>query len=250
MTDTGSTSAEFSPESVTEMTKTEFKNTVTDSLFPVLNDAIYEYVLTLIIEHHFVPGEKINMTQIADDLEVSRSPVRAALERLADEGLVVRTGQKGYATSKIEWDDCLALYKTRELIEGFAAYEAADKITLEGLAGLERIISRSKKHSDEHNLIAFLQDDFDFHREIVVLAGNSHLLRAYDSLSIWIRSYQHLIRSYQTEEYIQQVGAIEKHIAICKSLKAHHALEAKDQAERHIQHIYFSLASLISKNHQ
>lgn len=231
------------------MTKTEFKDVVSNSLFPVLNDAIYEYILTLIIEHSFEPGKKINMTQIAEDLEVSRSPVRAALERLVDEGLVVRTGQKGYATCKIEWDDCLALYKTRELIEGYAAYEAASKITSEGLAGLERIIVRSKKHSEENNLIAFLQDDFDFHREIVVLAENRHLLEAYDSLSIWIRSYQHLIRSYQSKEYIQQVGAIERHIAIYKSLKNHYALEAKNQAERHIQHIYFSLASLIAKKH-
>lgn len=185
------------------MTKTECKNIVSNSLFPVLNDAIYEYVLTLIVEHRFEPGEKINMTQIADELEVSRSPVRAALERLADEGLVIRAGQKGYAICKIEWDDCLSLYKTRELIEGYAAYEAADKITSDGLARLERIIARSKKHSDENNLVAFLQDDFDFHREIVIQAANRHLLGAYDSLSIWIRSYQHLLRTYQSKEYIQ-----------------------------------------------
>jgi len=230
------------------MNKEEFIHEISTSLFPVLNDSVYEYILTLIVEHEFEPGQKINMSKLAEDLDISRTPIKIALERLADEGIVKKSSSNGYETRRIFWPDCLSLYQTRELIEGYAAKEAAFKIRSDGIKELEEIISRSKEHAKSQQIVPFLQDDIDFHRTIVKYSGNIHLLDAYDHLKTWIRLYQHLFRAYQTERIIFD-NAIEKHTAILKSIKNHFGNEARIQSERHIQELYFDLANLMSSKY-
>lgn len=231
------------------MTKDEFSEKINNSHFLVLNDIVYEYVLSLIVEHKYEPRQKINMSQIADDLGTSRTPVKAALERLESEGLVRFTTQKGYEVCKIELQDCLSLYDTRRLIEGYAAGEAAMRRTAEDLNCLEEIIERSMAHARANDLVSFLQDDVGFHRYIVKIAGNRHLLEAYDHLVVWMRLYQHLVRSFQQDSFVCKT-AIDKHSIILKMIKAHYSTEAKAQAERHVQDIYFDLSTNFSEKHQ
>ena len=71
------------------------KHRDTEQSTAALGSQISEYVLSQIIRVQMVPGERINVAKIAGELGVSRTPIRTALEQLADDGHVIRTSDRG-----------------------------------------------------------------------------------------------------------------------------------------------------------
>ena len=70
------------------MDRQELIQYIKDHPFAVLSDLVYQYIVDAIVDVRFVPGSKINTKQISEELGISRTPVRTALERLVDEKLV------------------------------------------------------------------------------------------------------------------------------------------------------------------
>ena len=91
-----------------------------------VTDWVYEEVRQAIIDLRLQPGEPLREATMAEQLGVSKTPVREALTRLEQEGLVETTSFKGAVVSGYSPQDLQEIYELRELLEGAAARAAAD----------------------------------------------------------------------------------------------------------------------------
>ena len=91
-----------------------------------VTDWVYEEVREAIIDLRLQPGEPLREATIAEQLGVSKTPVREALTRLEQEGLVETTSFKGAVVSGYSAEDLQEIYELRELLEGAAARAAAE----------------------------------------------------------------------------------------------------------------------------
>jgi DNA-binding GntR family transcriptional regulator len=109
-----------------------------------VTDWVYEELREAILDLRLQPGEPLREAAIAEQLGVSKTPIREALTRLEQEGLVETTSFKGAVVSAYSRQDLIEIYELRELLEGAAAREAAASISDDELSGLEALIEKSR----------------------------------------------------------------------------------------------------------
>ncbi|MGH2627988.1 MAG: GntR family transcriptional regulator, partial [Anaerolineales bacterium] len=99
----------------------------------------------LILSRQLRPGERLVQSDLAEQLGVSRTPIREALHRLASDGLVTIAPHKGATVAKFLLSDLEEIYSVRIALEGYAAYLAAQHITDEDLAKLDRLLEEMEQ---------------------------------------------------------------------------------------------------------
>ena len=104
-----------------------------------VREAVYRHLKDLLLSGRFSPGERLSEPLLAQELGVSRTPVREALMRLAEEGLVELVPGKGARVRVFAPEEVEEVYGVRALLEGEAAREAALRATPWELAELERL---------------------------------------------------------------------------------------------------------------
>lgn len=108
--------------------------------------SIAESLRCSILAGEFTPGERLYEVSLSERLNVSRTPIRAALQSLAGEGLLIHIPNRGYYVREYSVDDIVQAYEIRAALEGLSAKRAA----LLGLADEERaIIEKALKDGDE-----------------------------------------------------------------------------------------------------
>ena len=101
--------------------------------FAPLSSLIYEYYKDAITKFYILPDTKLKESRIAQDLDISRSPVDKAMDMLSEEGLVVKDHHKAPRVVSADLHDCVDVCQARMSIEGEAAYLAAKQISKEQL---------------------------------------------------------------------------------------------------------------------
>ena len=95
-----------------------------------LADDVYEQILSAILSGEIFPGERLIQETIANQIDVSRTPVREALLRLEQEGILEAAGRGGFQIRDISEREIRDLYTVREAVEGFAARLLAGRLSL------------------------------------------------------------------------------------------------------------------------
>jgi DNA-binding GntR family transcriptional regulator len=106
-----------------------------------MTDAVYEQLKTAIVELRIPPGAPLREAEIAQGLSVSKTPVREALGRLEQDGLVTLNSFRSAVVTEYTARDLREIYELREIIEVAAARAAAESMSDKGLADLGRIAS-------------------------------------------------------------------------------------------------------------
>jgi DNA-binding GntR family transcriptional regulator len=106
-----------------------------------MTDAVYEQLKTAIVELRIPPGSPLREAEIAQGLSVSKTPVREALGRLEQDGLVTLNSFRSALVTEYTARDLQEIYELREIIEVAAARAAAESMSDKGLADLGRIAS-------------------------------------------------------------------------------------------------------------
>jgi DNA-binding GntR family transcriptional regulator len=130
------------------------------------------------------PGDRLIQDRLAEELDVSRTPVRDALLRLKEEGVVEPSGRRGYVVRSLSESDVRDLYGARDAVEGHAAAivaELGEDAHEEVRAALTLATARKLRSSRES-----FEANRSFHRAIVQTTGNSYLLSFFDA--IWGRA--------------------------------------------------------------
>jgi DNA-binding GntR family transcriptional regulator len=98
---------------------------------------VYEQIRQAIVEGHYSPGQRLIEQRIAEELSLSRTPVREALHRLEAEGLVQSEPNRGAVVRALSVDDIADIYGLRARLEGYAAELAAQRATPEEIAAID-----------------------------------------------------------------------------------------------------------------
>lgn len=204
---------------------------------PNLGDLVYQYIKEEIIELRMAPGEKISLATLSKTLNTSRTPVRTALTRLIEDGMVEDSDEFGFRVKPILLHDYMALCDMRRIIEGNAAYMATTLATDEDMGRLKALIEhgRSCKQSEDSN--GFANADAQFHVAIVRMTRNNYMLSSYQSLEADIRRYRFACARYRGKCYVEDTKhALGAHIAIYRAMKNKFASVAKEVMVSHIDH--------------
>ncbi|GAA5194044.1 GntR family transcriptional regulator [Arthrobacter gyeryongensis] len=147
---------------------------------------IAEKLRERIVDGYFAPGQQINETRVSSQLNLSRGPLREALQRLSQEGLLVSKPNRGVFVVDLTARDVDEIYGVREILE----LGAAEIITAQSAARRkqvsERLLAVATKLSEAaaaDNWLRVSKLDLEFHTTLVSESGNSRLLRAYRTLA-------------------------------------------------------------------
>jgi len=157
-----------------------------------LHQRVYERLLGLVIDGVLAPGEPIDEQALSSRLGVSRTPVRAAIARLTQEGLVVTLPYRGASVRQFAVEEIDGLYEVRAALEGMAARKAAQRLSAEGLETIRAILDECQEALEVGDVDAFGQADARFHRALAEASGNSTLVEAIDGLRLRINLFRDL----------------------------------------------------------
>jgi DNA-binding GntR family transcriptional regulator len=149
-----------------------------------LAGAAYEHLTEALLSGELSPGDRLVQDVLADQLGISRTPVREALQRLEREGTIRAAAGRGYVVPQLTLADIAHLYEVREAVEGQAARLVAARAT-SSVDGIEATLRRLSAAAGHGGRDAFHANRL-VHRAIVESAGNPFLLEMFDDL--WSRS--------------------------------------------------------------
>ncbi len=213
--------SKHNPDKETDWGRSEIK-----SLMSIVLDNIRKRILA----GDFRPGQKINESEIALNMGISRSPVREAFRVLERDGLITTLPRKGSYITDISAQDLEELFELREILECYAmdvikkrAIKSPDEI----MAMIEEIGRELLKKPDTFTVIS------GFHYNLVELSNKYRLIELYKTLAVSLRRYQIIYLSKNGKRDI----SLEHHQCIVNTLKRGDYSDAKKLLKRHIRYV-------------
>jgi DNA-binding GntR family transcriptional regulator len=148
-----------------------------------LTDWAYDTIKTSILGLDLPMGAQVNIEELAEEMQVSRTPIREALLRLEGDGLIQAVPRVGFFVTEITRRDLEELFELRALLESYAAKRAALMLTDADLAHINTLLEVSCQAVEAMNLDKFLEYEIALHAAITEHAQNSHLLKVMESLA-------------------------------------------------------------------
>lgn len=175
----------------------------------------YQRLRDSILAGQLKPGEVYNEMALAQEMGVSRTPVREALLELASQGLVTFLPRKGVQVNYFDDRDVEEVFELRKLIELAALEKAFDTATPKDVKVLEGAVRRSREAAKKRDLESFLQADRVFHRSLVELSRNGRMHVILDNLRdiIHVMSFEAVNRAERMDEVVGE------HEMIVRSLR-------------------------------
>ena len=157
-----------------------------------LEEKVYLLLEEAIITGEYKRGDALTEMSLCKRLEVSRTPVRSALHRLSEEGLIEVTPNRGAVVVGVSDDDLVDTYKIRKRLEGLACAMAAERMTDEDKKRLEETVELSEFYLRKNDTDKLRELDTDFHIIIYKASGNRMLCKILSELHRNIKSYRKL----------------------------------------------------------
>ena len=157
-----------------------------------LEEMTYERLETDILDGYYKKGDALTELSLSARLGVSRTPVRSALHRLAEEGLVEITPNRGAVVVGVTTDDLIDTYRIRMRLEGLASAMASARISKEELDALNERLELSEYYIGKNDTEHLKELDTEFHSVIFDASGNRMLARILSELHKNIKSYRRL----------------------------------------------------------
>lgn len=204
--------------------------------FLVLGDFIFDSLYRDIITLQIPPGTRLNESRIATELGVSRTPVKHAIAKLVDMGLVRKQGEKLSVVSPIGKDESRRLYEARIAVEGYAAYLAARRIGERDLARLERLVTEYAEIGVSLNPKTYAECDHEFHSIIIGASENAYIEEMYRGIEDRILHYRRSLHHHIERDSLQPVlaRAARYHRAIWNALSMGFCDIARSEIEHDI----------------
>ncbi len=212
-----------------------------------LIDSVYARLRDLILSNVLRAGQKLVDRDLAEQLGVSRTPVREALGRLAMMGLVEARSRRGYYVRQYSADEVSDLYEFRRILEVSAARLAAQNLQTEHEREFDRILKdMASLESSPANRSRSVELDLETHNMIAKASGNTELQKAIENLMdkvmcfIWV---DWVDPSSSDPEKI--AAANREHEELIISIKERDADEAARKLGAHIDHARNVMTNLL-----
>jgi DNA-binding GntR family transcriptional regulator len=168
----------------------------------VTADLIAEYLRDRILDGTFAPSTNINEVQLAAQLDISRGPVREAVQRLVQEGLLVSTRNRGTSVVDLGPEDIEDVYTARAAIEREAGRLVLRGDTTDLTAQLDAVLDRMFQALQKDKWQDVATADLKFHQTIVQATGSPRLERMFSTLAaetlLCVRQFQYVFERKET----------------------------------------------------
>ena len=201
-----------------------------DSYQP-LREVVCESLREAIRSGILKPGERIMEIQLAEELGVSRTPVREAIRKLELEGYVVMMPRRGTYVASMSIRDINEIFEIRTALESLSNGLAADHITDDELEHLQRLLVIIGGYIKEGNIEKIVETDIEFHDLLYHAARNERLVGIISNLRDQLTRFRTLSMSYpgRLEE------TLEEHRLIVDAIASGDRKAASRAAERHME---------------
>jgi DNA-binding GntR family transcriptional regulator len=188
---------------------------------------IYAALRNAIVSVQVLPGQAISETEMAANFGVSRTPIREALIRLADEGLVEIYPQAGTFVSRIDLAAVREAQFIRETLEIAVATRAAS--TAQGSNVFEPILERQERAIRDRDFPEFFASDEDLHRMVFELAGHGASWRLVQAA----KSHLDRVRQLERPSEATLLDMLRQHRAIAASIRSGDVSSAIEAVTEH-----------------
>ncbi|WP_020619191.1 GntR family transcriptional regulator [Paenibacillus daejeonensis] len=148
-----------------------------------LKEKAYTMLRALIMQGELRSGEFLSERSLVERMEMSRTPIRAALERLEAEGHVTYTPNRGIFVSEVTIDKAIDVYDFRMIIESSIVRKLASrKLTDELRQWFKESLARQWACVEADDTMQFAQEDSEFHRQLVYAYDNKEIIVTMDRL--------------------------------------------------------------------
>lgn len=202
-------------------------------------EVAYAFLWKKIVDQQLRPGERVRDATIAAEAGVSRTPVREAIQRLVQDGLLDEL-PRGVRVTHLSADNVEHLYDYRTALEAYATRRAAEKIPYQDIERLlaageeirERLLAPGGQY-DPHVAVDRLRYDVTLHQLLLQHGGNPYITHARASIQVRLSIFQVATTRFPT----RLVEAIDDHKEILDALARRDANAAGDAMETHIQRV-------------
>jgi len=196
-----------------------------------LHDQVADLLRDLIVTGRLAPGEKLQIAALAEQLEVSLTPMREALKILAEERLIDLTPNRPTVVAPVTADYAKALFEVMAGIESQAAELAATRMTASGKERLEELHAEMIERFEDHDDDAYFALNSRIHDLIVECAGNPILSHVRAKLALHAKR----VRYVAVREGSRRDAALEEHERVMAALRDGSADEARRAWRIHLQ---------------
>ncbi len=202
-----------------------------------------------ILRRKFGPNQKLLTPQLSEQLGVSPTPIRDALNRLESEGLVRTVSKVGTFVTPVDGNNVVDLIESRQMMEfwvidKWTSYSA--EVLDKSIDQIDAIVAQSRELLNSGKLEVYLQSglDYEFHLELIRLGGNTKNVEMYKSLMNY--RFFNLAGELVTMEMCRQ--SVEQHEAIVLALKSGDSMLIKQKITLHLDYSRMNLLDAIEQN--
>ena len=219
------------------------QNTLKIEGYELLSQKVYRVLKTEIVKGFLEPGTKLLENKLAEEMHVSRTPIREAIQKLAAEGFIKIAPNQTLIVTEVSLEDVKEVLQIRGVLEGLAARITAKKITRQEIDELEGIVTQMGLYVTKKDLTSYCQVDDEFHNLILNLCGNKWIIQIRDNLGNFI--YRFRIKSLSVPGRLK--CSLEEHQKIMESLQKHNSEEADRLSQIHMENTIINILKNVAK---
>lgn len=193
-----------------------------------LKQQAYSYIRDKIVSCKYAPGMMLNEEQLHQELTVSRTPIRDALSRLEQDGLIVIKPKKGILIAPLSLNEINHIYETRILIEPFALQEYGYTLDEQELLKSFTITKNLEENLSEQEM--FKMDD-DFHTMIIENIPNPYIKQCYQIISVQTQRCRIFTVEHKKE---RMISSNHEHLTILQYCLKHDWKAASEEMKKHL----------------
>jgi DNA-binding GntR family transcriptional regulator len=216
-----------------------------DSYQP-LRDVIFETLRKAIVSGDITPGERLMEVSLAEQMGVSRTPVREAIRRLEAEGLVTMIPRKGTHVSELTVKDIMDVLEVRGALDKLATGLAARRMQPTQIKALEAIHKQYVANVEKNNMEGAIRRDVEFHDTIYAASGNPRLIGVSSTLREHIYRFRVI---YMTDNNIAG-NVLREHEEMLIAIRDAQDERASELAEKHIRNQMETIIKTVNQRTQ
>lgn len=210
--------------------KPSFEPINQDNYVPI-RDTAYEILRNAILNGTLEPGTRMVERELANQLGISRTPIREAIRKLENEGLVTHIPRKGVVVTKVSIKEVIEIFNIRAALEGLAASHAAENINSKTAMKLRSLLEKMENALDAKQADLFKKLHLKFNDTIYLAADSPRLYQMIQTLVDYIANYTQAGYSYPG----RQQEAQEEHRAVVDAIINKKPMLAEQIAKKHIE---------------
>ncbi len=231
------TTLDVAPEPALALVNPQDETPLRLASIPNASEVAFDAIRRAIVAGRLAPGERLREVALAKQLGISATPVREALARLQQEGLVQVEPRRGAVVPRLGTHDILEVYELRELLEAHAARRAAERhaqpMQQALLARLQEIVERAEALVRERRPADYNHLDIEFHQTLMQMADNQRMQRIFAGVHAQVQAVR--LRAINLPG--RPGKSQEEHRRLVSAIRAGNADRAETEVRRHISSV-------------